>query len=287
MELLLNELSFHNQFESFEHFQNSALIEIIYFLNLQKSGTVYFLKKSDFYSNKIYDDKSLQEILISKDKDGKSDEIRKLKSQLINIINDPYWDNNKLCNNKSKYSYIKSLVNDTCLAEGYERNSNIVSLNPSNFNIDKLHIKKDDLIKTLNNYYSFKIFITKLYKDKIIEFDFFCKNYFTGSKLNFSLVNSVESFKHISKKSDEDEFLSSFKMFEEMDWKDILKQGGKANNKAGLAYTKYHDQKYFSKYSPKSHIYKFRTSQKYRVFGFRVDSIFYVLEFDLSHRLSD
>ncbi len=287
MEVLLNELSFHNQFDSFEHFQLSALTEIISFLSLEKMGVATVLKKSDIYSKKVHSDKSLQEILISKDKDGKSDEIKKLKLQLVNIINDPYWDNNKLCVDTCKYTYSDTLVDDTSLAEGYERNSNIISLNPSNFNVDKLNVSKDNVDKILYNYFSFKSFIEKQYNEGVLKFDFFCKNYFKGTKLDFSKVNLDESFKQILKKSDEEEFLSSFKMFDQMSWSDILQQGGKGKNKVGLAYEKYHDQAYFSKYNPKSEIYKFRTTQKYRVFGFRLENTFYVLEFDLTHRLSD
>lgn len=287
MEVLLNELSFHNQFQSFEHFQEGALLEILSFFHLQKNGTTTLLKKSDIYARKIYNNKSLLEILISKDKDGKSDEIRKLKSQLGSIINDPYWDNNKLCVDICKYIYSNTIVNDTSLAEGFERNCDIISVNPSNYILDEIIVSKDNVLKTLKNFYSFNNLIEKQYNQGILTFDFFCKNYFRQTKLDFSLVNSDESFKYITKKNDEEEFLSSFKMFKNMDWNDILQQGGKGKNKAGLAFTRYHNQAHFLNYKPKSPIYKFRTTQKYRVFGYRIDDTFYVLEFDLTHRLSD
>ncbi|WP_121360704.1 hypothetical protein [Flavobacterium luteolum] len=287
MEILLNELSFHNQFESFEHFQNGALIEIINFLDLQKSGKSTVLKKSDIYSKKVYQNKSLHEILISKDKEGKSDEIRKLKSQLGSIIYAPYWDINKLCCGESKYFYQKENVNDTCLAESFERESNIISISPSNFLLDELSVSKNEELKNIFNFYSFKSLLKKQYETNIVSFDFFCKHFFKGTKLNFSFVNVNESFKHISTKNEEEEFFNSFKMFSEMEWNDIIQQGGKGENKVGLAYQKYHDQEYFKKYNPTNPIYKFRTTQKYRVFGYRLDDTFYVLEFDLSHRLSD
>lgn len=287
MELLLNELSFHNQFKSFEHFQETALIDLIYILNLQKLKFINVLKKSDFYLNKVYDDKTIQEILILKNKEGKSDEIRKLKSQLANIIYDPFWDSNKVCDSNSKYFYLKTQVTDTCLAEGYERNLNIISIAPSIFNTDNLVVNKEKVIKNLINYFSYKSIVIKLYREHKITFEFFCKNYFKGDKLNFSLTNSTESFQLIYKKSDEEEFFKSFKMFEDLNWDKILQQGGKGKNKAGLAYVKYHNQNYFADYQPKSIIYKFRASEKFRVFGYRINNIFYVLEFDLTHRLSD
>ncbi|MCX2429589.1 hypothetical protein [Pedobacter sp. GR22-10] len=287
MELLLNELSFQNQFESFEHFQNTALIELLHFFNLQKSGVTTLLKKSDIYSKRIYDKKSLHEILISKDREGKSDEIRKLKSQLSAIINDPFWDSNKKCGGQYKYEYLGKDVNDSCLAEGYERDCHIISLKPSDFLTDQLEVFKDKKLKNLLNYYSFTSLIEKQYNEQIIKFEQYCKFYFKDTKLDFSLVNTEKSFEFLGTKADEDEFFNSFRMFRDMSWSDILQQGGKGENKAGLAYKKYEHQDLFSSYYPKSHIYKFRTTQKYRVFGFRSEDKFYVLEFDLTHRLSD
>jgi len=287
MEVLLNELSFHNQFTSFEHFQASALIELLKFFNLQKNGVTTLLKKSDIYSKPIYANKSLHDILISKDREGKSDEIRKLKLQLSSIITDPYWDNDKLCCNYSKYAYLGANVNDSCLAEGFERDSCIISLNPSDFLSHQLVVYKEEVCKNLINYYSFKSLIKKRYDESSLTFELFCKLYFKGTKLDFSLTNTDRSFKLISVKHDEEEFLNSFKMFRDLEWNDILQQGGKGNNKAGLAYSKYQDQDNFLSYNAKSPIYKFRTTQKYRVFGFRSADTFYVLEFDLTHRLSD
>ncbi|WP_313185663.1 hypothetical protein [Sphingobacterium siyangense] len=287
MEILLNELSIHGQFESFEDFQSTALIEMLCFFNLQKDGVTTLLKKSDIYSKQVYRNKSLHDILISKDKEGKSDEIRKLKSQLITIITDPFWDSHKQCSDQHKYLYLKQDVSNSCLAEAYERDCPIISLKPSNFLADRLDVFKDNNGKSLLNYYSYLSLVQKLYNDRFIEFEFYCKTFFKGTKLDFSLVNRNKSFEFISNKNDEDEFLNSFIMFRDMNWYDILQQGGKGENVAGLAYRKYENQEIFDTYKVQSTIYKFRTTQKYRVFGFRSGDTFFVLEFDLTHRLSD
>ena len=287
MEILLNELSIHNQFESFHHFQNTALPEILNFFNLQKTGSTTVLKKSDIYSREVYNNVTLHEILISKNIEGKSDEIKKLKSQLLKIIDDPYWDNQKLCVQTSNYTYCNGSVNDTSLAEGYERNSKIISLTPSSFMLANLIIFKDKVDKTLINYFSFKSLIERQYNEGSISFQDFCRYFFNNSKIDFSKINLNESFNYITRKIDEELFLSSFKMFNEMNWDNILKQGGKGKNKVGLAYSKYHNQAHFASYNTKNNIYKFRVTQRYRVFGFRECDTFYILEFDLTHRLSD
>lgn len=286
MTLLLNELSFHNQFKSFEEFQLGALKDLIRFLNLQKLGKIELLKKSDIYSQEIYNGITLYAILTSKNNDGKSDEIRKLKSQLASVIENPFWDSERKCLADDKYSLLDEDVSESSLAEAYERDCSLMSLNPSKFVQNKFQVTKSKISKTLCNYTSFNVLIAELYKKDVIDFCFFCKHYYKDSNLNFSAI-SDDSFKKIKKKDDALEFLNSFNMFNSMTWNDILQQGGKGKNKVGLAYSKYHNQDYFKNYAYVGEIYKFRSTQKFRVYGYRVLDTFYVIEFDLTHELSD
>ncbi|MYL54191.1 hypothetical protein GLW08_12670 [Pontibacillus yanchengensis] len=78
--------------------------------------------------------------------------------------------------------------------------------------------------------------------------------------------------------------MSTFEYFNDSTWSDIFQ-----NN--SLDYKLYQPSKendWFkeSKFSNKK-IYKFRTSQKYRCFGFRENDTFYVLRFDTTHEISD
>lgn len=289
MEILLNELSIHNQFTSFEDFKTSALIEIIKFLRLHKEGCITLFKKSDIYSREVYNGNTLHSLMISSDM-GRTDEMRKFKSQLFNIFDDPYWDSKSLCVENSKYLYEELLVNNSALAECYERNSSLISLIPSDYSKSLLEVLKDNIPQDLLNFVNVEALVLNLYTNSHISFEVYCKNFYTLTKLNFSKINSNDSFNLITDSRDEVQFKNSFDMFSEASWSDIIKQGGKGDGKVGLAYEKYHDQNYFiSKYSLASDevVYKFRVTQKYRGFGYRKKDIFYLLEFDLTHRLSD
>ncbi|AZI55145.1 hypothetical protein EIB75_07780 [Epilithonimonas vandammei] len=289
MEILLNELSIHNQFTSFEDFKTSALIEIIKFLRLHKEGCITLFKKSDIYSREVYNGNTLHSLMISSDM-GRTDEMRKFKSQLFNIFDDPYWDSKSLCVENSKYLYEELLVNNSALAECYERNSSLISLIPSDYSKSLLEVLKDNIPQDLLNFVNVEALVLNLYTNSHISFEVYCKNFYTLTKLNFSKINSNDSFNLITDSRDEVQFKNSFDMFSEASWSDIIKQGGKGDGKVGLAYEKYHDQNYFiSKYSLASDevVYKFRVTQKYRGFGYRKKDVFYLLEFDLTHRLSD
>lgn len=286
MELILNELSLHDQYSSSENFRETGLKEILKFFQLQKDNCISILKKSDIYSRKVYSGKTLLAVMTTEEL-RKSDEIRKLKSDLSKVVSDPFWDINKVCDSNSKYIHNRIVVNDTALAECYERKTFLVSFIPSTYNANILDIEKNKISQKISNFTNSSVLVRILYKQGLINFEMFCKNYYNKTKLDFSLANQASSFGQILDKNDEIQFVNSFDMFSNTEWSDILKQSGKGKNKAGFDYKKYHNQEYFVGHYKDSTIYKFRVTQKFRVFGFRKGDVFYVLEFDLTHRLSD
>ncbi|MHA6697208.1 hypothetical protein [Chryseobacterium sp. A321] len=286
MELILNELSLHDQFSSSENFRETGLTDILKFFQLQKNTCISILKKSDIYSRKIYAGKSLHTVMTNGVL-SKSDEIRKLKSELSKIISDPFWDTSKKCDNDSKYIYNTTAVNDSALAECYERKSLLISFTPSNYCENILTIKKNTVSEKIANLTDSKELIKILYDRKIIDFEKFCKNYYDKSKLDFTQINQKKSFGLILQKKEEALFNSSFQMFIESEWSQILSQSRKGKGKTGFDFKKHHKQDYFAQYHPDAPIYKFRVNKKFRVFGFRIGDVFRILEFDLTHRLSD
>lgn len=284
MEIIFNELSLHNQFQSFDDFRENALIDIIGFFSLPK---IKILKKSDTYSRSIYQGKTLHDILISKNSDGKSEEIRKFKIILSKIINDEFWDLEKKCDKDATYLCLEKDVCESGLAESYERSTSLISLRPSDFILASLEVSKNSQPLSLENYTRVSNLLDHLYTNNVIDFQEFCKLFFKNSKLDFTNCNSSQSFSLITDRSDEIQFLNSFKMFAEASWENIMSQGGKGDNKVGFAYEKYHQQDYFSNYKTNGNVYKFRVTQKFRVFGYREGDKFYPLEFDLTHKLSD
>jgi hypothetical protein len=75
-----------------------------------------------------------------------------------------------------------------------------------------------------------------------------------------------------------------------MTWHQVLDTGGKGGNKHGLGHTPYNDHtlkgaKRPSGISEDLKISAVRASQKYRVYGFYLNHIFYILWFDRNHEI--
>ena len=106
--------------------------------------------------------------------------------------------------------------------------------------------------------------------------------HFGEGKLDFSLIDGTHGFSLIDNEN-QNEFIDSFRKFEELDWNAI------ATN--GLDYKTYNKNKkskrYFSDERWKKGIKKFRITQRNRCFGYVENGVFYVLRFDLDHELSD
>lgn len=111
----------------------------------------------------------------------------------------------------------------------------------------------------------------------------YCLKKFQNTKLNFSLLESEYGF-DILDSIQQKEFLSTFYKFSQMNWNDIIKSSA---NKKGLNYKQY-DGDWFrnSVYSGKN-IFKFRTTQKSRCFGYRENDEFFILRFETDHKISD
>lgn len=107
--------------------------------------------------------------------------------------------------------------------------------------------------------------------------------HFGEGKLDFSLIDGTHGFSLIGNEN-QNEFIDSFRKFEELDWNTI------ATDK-GLDYKTYNKNKkskrYFSDEQWKKGIKKFRITQRNRCFGYVENGVFYVLRFDLDRELSD
>lgn len=287
MEILINELSLYGQFNSIEEFVNISLSKFVRIYSFLEKQNIYPLKNYNFYNLNITQNETFTFLLTLKDKNGVSDEVRKFKIIADKCIAEPYWENDIKHNPNDEFKWKNKIVSNTSLAEAYARDSSLISFIPSPFNTNSIEIIKSNISKNLMNFYDDLELTEHLYKNKKINFHQFCIVLFKDSKLCFDKVNKKESFDLILDENDEIEFLNSFKLFEKMNWTDILGQGGKGKNKTGLAFEKYHNQNYFKNYTVQNEICKFRCSQKFRTYGYRNGDVFYVLEFDLTHKLSE
>ncbi|MBE0392844.1 hypothetical protein [Flavobacterium sp. PL002] len=287
MEILINELSLHGQFNNIEEFINISLNKFIKIYSLLDIHNIQPLKKYNFYSANITPNETFSLLLTLKDKNGVSDEVRKFKRIADKCINEPYWEIDIKHNPDDEFKWGDKIVSNTSLAEAYARNSSLISFIPSSFNTDFIDITSCNISKKISNFYNSLELAKHLYDNKKITFQKYCNLIFKDSKLCFDKTNKSQSFDLINDINDENEFLNSFHLFNDMTWSNILSQSGKGKNKVGLAFEKYHNQNYFKNYFPLTEVYKFRCSQKFRAYGYRIGDIFHILEFDLTHKLSD
>lgn len=279
MEILINELSLHGQFENEDHFVEEGAIPFVSaFKELNnKRDTVY--KKYDLYSYKITQDLSLHGFLTAQGS-RLSDVTRRLKSLLLGfILDEPYWESNPKHSSGNTYLLNQENLVGFSLAEACERDKIVISFNSEKFNRKKVSIYKNNSVEvTLDNLFD-KGHCNEVNRERNnIGIDEYCVTRFKGDKLDFSQIDSKLGFE-LLKKEDEELFIDAFKKFTELSWQKIFVDDG-------LDYKLYSDNDKVFKYV-RHKIHKFRVTQKYRCFGYTVDGVFYVLRFDLEHKLSD
>lgn len=80
--------------------------------------------------------------------------------------------------------------------------------------------------------------------------------------------------------NNEDEFLDSFVKFSLSEWSSINRDGG-------FQHKPYRGDWFEKTKHAKKDIYKFRVTKKYRCFGYREKNEFFVLRFEVEHKISD
>ena len=279
MEVLINELSLHSQYENEDNFIEKGAMPFVSALReLNKSRDTVF-KKYDLYSYRITQDLTLHDFLISQ-KSRISDITRKLKSSLSSyILDEPYWEPSQKHSAENSFFYMNENLVGLSIAEACERDRVILSFNSINFNLNKIIILKNESEEIeIDNLFD-KGHCNELKRERnIILIEDYCVTRFKGDKLDFSHIEIKYGFE-LLKKEDEDLFIDAFRKFTELTWQQI-------NVDDALDYKPYPDNDKIFKHVPHK-IHKFRVSQKYRCFGFTDNGVFYVLRFDLEHKLSD
>lgn len=279
MDILINELSLEGQYSTVNEFLSEGLSAFINVLDDISVTNHILLKKYDFYNSKITRDIILHDILkgnISRE----YDQIRKFKRKLAMLFEEPFWENDKQHSDDDTYLFDNVKINNSSIAESCERDNIVVSFLHSKFKILKIPVLKNQDEILVDNLYDELHFLELRYGRNELTFEYYVRQKFKGTKLNFSLLDDKVGFVSLNTMAEKNVFLSSFKKFVKMSWNDILKDDG-------FEYKSYKDQDLFKrKYSDKN-ICKFRTSQKYRCFGYRENDTFFVTRFEFDHKLSD
>jgi len=270
MEILINELSLSGQFKDENEFLDSFdnILEII---KLIDKLSFILLKEYSFFQAKITTTLMLNDFLKLR-----TDRARKMKQFILKLSNNPpYWNETKKHNcSSNKYLLNNNDICNTSLAESCERDRTILSFAHSDFLNTDIEIQKDSNSIKIYNFIDKYHFLDYLLSTSQIEPLKYCQIKFKNSNLNFSLLDDIYGF-NILNSSQQKEFINTFHSFSKMSWENIVSSDG-------LQYKRYKGNEFKQQI-----IYKFRVTQKYRCFGYRQDNEFFVLRFEIDHKISD
>lgn len=280
MNIILNELSLNGQFKSTHDFLDN-LYTVIVIIQLLEKLNIGILKEYSFFNSQVTQDLKFSDIT-----NTKSTQVRKIKSLLLKLSNNPpFWnDSQKHECQTNTYRYNSIDICTTSLAESTERDRIILSFNHKDFKNTELIVQKNISDVDIFNLIDKSHFLDYLLNGKYIDYLTYCKLKFEKTNLDFSHIESKYGFDSLKTIDQIKEFLNAFNNFSKMSWEDI-------KTSDGLEYKQYKANKkdnWFkhSQYSSED-IYKFRVTQTYRCFGYRNNNQFFVLRFEIDHRISD
>ena len=174
-------------------------------------------------------------------------------------------------------------VSGSSISEATARAACLLSFIRSLYEKHPVVVTKDGVAIPVGNIWKEKQLYSILFERGELPLKKYITTRFSGGKLDFSLIDDTHGFSLIDNEN-QNEFIDSFRKFEELDWNAI------ATDK-GLDYKTYNKNKkskrYFSDDLWKKGIKKFKITQRNRCFGYVDNGVFYVLRFDLDHELSD
>lgn len=267
----MNELSLTGQFKDeddfFNHFDSILeIIKLIEVLNFTIAKEYMFFDVSITQESKLGDFLRLR-----------TDRAKRMKRFLAKLAqHPPFWNEIQKhnCINDS-YGFKGRDVCSTSLAESCERDKILLSFRHVEFLDTKIEVEKNSDKVELYNLICRDNFLDYLLKSSTIEAKIYSQERFKKSNLDFSKLEDKDGFGLLETVQQVDEFIDAFLEFSTMSWKNIISSDG-------LQYKKYNGKEFKNK-----NIYKFRVTQKYRCFGYREKDVFFVLRFEIDHKMSD
>jgi len=179
MEILINELSLNGQFAATE----DALIPFISILKEFDSSKDFLFKKQDFWQSQITSTINLYDALVQQ-----SDLNTRFKSQLGQLVDNPYWETARKHDIKDNYEYNGKNINESSLAESCERDKIVISFQHNDFSNTKLRITKNtsSQIEVDNLFEKFHYVEVSYNRGQLSKCEYFEKKVALGT--NFSAV---------------------------------------------------------------------------------------------------
>ncbi|MBQ7088572.1 MAG: hypothetical protein IJN04_02915 [Clostridia bacterium] len=179
MEIVFNDYSLNSQFSTSDIFADSLLQYTLPLLELLKNSSSLILKKYQSYDLHITSELSLNDFLTSNQFKGYP-EAQKLRSLLVNLRDEPYWEENPKTETDASYctTYTGVFTGDepNCFSEAYERDKIILSVENDDFKVDTISVKKNDNTEIINNFYNKQSSLNILFQRNYISFSEFLSN---------------------------------------------------------------------------------------------------------------
>lgn len=140
MELILNELSFDGQFQTWEDFDDYVRDILSPMLDVMIENRIPLLKKSDLYHCRITVDETLQDLLMM----ANDPVITLLKKSISNLAYcEPYWDTDMESDPAVCYEYPSTAEEPNCFTEVIAREGSLVSLPHPDYRMNPIYCKRD------------------------------------------------------------------------------------------------------------------------------------------------
>lgn len=136
--VIMNDLSLAGQFSSIEEFvkEDGALMAMVMLLNKLPKDKIQIFKKQNFWECIVTKKENLHYILCLTGHPI----IRKYKSMLFNLLDDPYWDESMTVD--TTYTYNQRDITNTCISQACESDKVILSFDHEDYQDTELKVSK-------------------------------------------------------------------------------------------------------------------------------------------------
>lgn len=188
MDIIFNDLSIDEQFQDADEFVNSLHNNTLPALKcIKKNENSLLIKSQNIFSRDIFPNKKFGDFMCI---DANSyAELTLFKDLLINLIDDPFWEESPKTDVNAQYSseFTGAFTGQApnCLSEALERKCNIFSLEHKSFNSNKIDVLKEDNSTSISNFFNCESLSEILFLNKEIGFCEYLLSEKYGTEISF------------------------------------------------------------------------------------------------------
>ena len=223
--IIINELSLSGQFHDSQDFWKNGMPPFYKALQDARSfGVGYLFKQGSFYGAQATPDKTLHDLLTAPEA-RIIDEAKRYKSTLARAICNPFWDDAPQQDLNAHYLADEADVSGSSVAEATARAVCLLSFIRSLYEKHPIIVTKNGAPVPVGNIWEEKQLYSILFERGKLPLKKYITTHFGGGKLDFSLIDDTHGFFLIDNEN-QNEFIDSFRKFEELDWNAIATDKG-------------------------------------------------------------